>query len=166
MDHLYRFTLLFDKVQNCFPQLLLRVLNFLAVDVRNGAVECFKVDGEFMRFEDPFLAGEVSDVCGKEMVCYLIELLDAFDMDANNSFLLFEYTDGAIDLDVAELLVIEVTESLRKLVLVFVVEEDVESASIVVDFKLGTHGLLYATEESPTDDDVINWVTFEFANVI
>ena len=119
-----------------------------------------------MRFEDPFLAGEVSDVCGKEMVCYLIELLDAFDMDANNSFLLFEYTDGAIDLDVAELLVIEVPESLRKLVLVFVVEEDVESAGIVVDFKLGTHGFLYATQDSSTDDDVINWVTFEFANVI
>ena len=80
------------------------------------------------------------------MVCHLIELFDAFDVGANDSFLFFEDTDSSIDLDVTELLVVEVSEGGRHLVLAFMVKEDVESTRIIVDFKLGAHWLFYSTE--------------------
>lgn len=80
------------------------------------------------------------------MVCHLIELLDAFDMCANDSFLFFKHTDGAVNLYVAELFVIEVTKSGGHLVLAFVVEEHIEGPCVVVDFKLGTHWFFYAAK--------------------
>ena len=100
------------------------------------------------------------------MVGKLVELLYPLDMSANYSFFLLKDPDIAVYFHIAKLVIVKILECGWDLVLAFVVEKDVKSACVVVNFKLSTHRLLDATQKSAADDDVGYRIAFKFTNVI
>jgi hypothetical protein len=102
----------------------------------------------------------------QEMVGKLVELLDPLDMSANYSFFLLKDPDIAVYFHIAKLVIVKILECGWDLVLAFVVEKDVKSACVVVNFKLSTHRLLDATQKSAADNDVGYRVSFELTDVI
>ena len=100
------------------------------------------------------------------MVRELVELLYAFDVSAYDGLLFLKNTDVPVDLGIAELVVVEVAEGCRDLVLAFVVEQNVESACDVINLELSPHGLLNAAQETANQDDVVYGVAVKLANVV
>lgn len=100
------------------------------------------------------------------MVGHLVKLIDSFYVRADNCFLFFEDPNVPVNLGVAELFVLEVPKRGWNLVFAFVVEEDEEGAGVVVDFELRAHRLFHSADESAGEDNVIDRVPFEFADVV
>ena len=100
------------------------------------------------------------------MVCQLIKFFNAFYVSPYDSLLLFKDPDISINFHVCKLLVMEVPERSGDLIFSFVIEEDVKCSSVVVDLKLGSHRLLYSSENSSAKDDIVDWISIIFANII
>ena len=100
------------------------------------------------------------------MIGHLIKLLNALDVCTNDSLLLLEHSDIPVDLSISELLIVEISESSRHLILTLVVEKHMEGAGVVVNLKLRPHWLFYAFQQSANDNDVIDWVSVELAHIV
>ena len=100
------------------------------------------------------------------MVCELVELRDPLYMGSNYCLFFFENSDVAVNLRVAELIVLEVPQRGRNLVFAFMIEQDEEGAGVVIDLELGPHRFLYSTDQTTGKNDVVNGVTFEFTDVV
>ena len=105
-------------------------------------------------------------VSRQEVIGHLVKLLNALDVCADDSLLFFEDSDVTVHFSVAELIIIEVPQRCRHLVLALVVEDDVERASVVIDFELSAHRFLNSTKKSAHKDDVIDRISIKLANVI
>lgn len=77
-----------------------------------------------------------------EVVGHFIKLVDPFYVSSYYGLLLFKHPNVPIYLGIAELLILKVSQSCGHLVLALVIEEDVESTRVVIDLKLGPHGLI------------------------
>ena len=100
------------------------------------------------------------------MIRHFIKLLDPFDERAHDSLLFLEDADVAVDLCVAKLVIVEVPKCCRYLVLALMVEEHVERARVIVDFELCAHRLLDPAEQSACQDDVVDGISVELADVV
>lgn len=101
------------------------------------------------------------------MIGDLFEALDALDVRADDGLLLLEHPDVAVDLRIRELLILERLECRRYLILSLVVKHHVVRAGRVIDFELGAHWLIDASQEAAGQDDVSHWVaTFELTNIV
>ena len=100
------------------------------------------------------------------MIGHLIKLLNALDVCTNDSLLFFEHSNIPVDLSISELLIVKVSESSRHLILTLVVEKHMEGAGIVVNLELRPHWFFNALEQSANYDDVIDWVSVEFAHIV
>lgn len=106
------------------------------------------------------------DISSQEVVSHLVELLNTLDVSAHNSLLFFEDPDVAVDLSVAELVVVEVPQRSWYLVLALVVEKYKEGASVVIDLKLSPHRLFYSSDEPARQYYVVYGLTFKLADII
>lgn len=129
--------------------------------VRLVVVHC-----QLPRLENALFANAVGYIGGQEVICHLVKLLDALDMRPNDRLFLFEDANVSIHFSVAELIVVEVAQRGRHLVFSLVVEKDMESTCIVINLKLSAHGFLYASQQSADQDDVVDGVAVELANVV
>ena len=68
----------------------------------------------------------------QKVVCYFLKLLNCSNMCSNNSLLLLVYSDCSEDLSIHELLVPEVSECRWQLSLILLIENDLDSVSIVI----------------------------------
>lgn len=100
------------------------------------------------------------------MVGDFIELLNPFDVGAYDSLLLFKHSDRSIDFDVHEALVVEVLQGDRHLVFSLLVEDYFKAASVIVDFKEGTHGLLLLSGHTAHNNDLIDGVTVDLTDIV
>ena len=64
----------------------------------------------------------VRHICGQEVICQLIKLFYSLDVRPDDRLLFLENTNVAIDFCVAKLIVIEITQGSRHLVLALMVE--------------------------------------------
>ena len=78
------------------------------------------------------------------MVCQLIKFFDSLDVGSNDGLLLLEDPDVSINFHISKLLVLEISESSRNLILTLVIKQDVEGASVIIYFKLSPHRLFYS----------------------
>jgi len=100
------------------------------------------------------------------MVGHFVELLNPFDVGAYDSLLLFKHSDRSVDLNVHEALVVEILQGDRHLVFSLLVEDDFEAASVIVDFKEGTHGLLLLSGHTAHNNDLVDGVTIDLADIV
>ena len=100
------------------------------------------------------------------MVRQLIKFFDSLDMGSNNGLLLLEDPDISINFHISKLLVLEISESCGNLVLTLVIKQDVEGASIIVNFKLSPHRFFYSPQNSTTKNNVIYRISIIFTNII
>jgi len=121
---------------------------------------------ELSWLQNALLPDAVSNISTQKVVGHLIELLDALDMSAHYGLLFFENPDIAVDLCVAELIVVEVPQSRWYLVLSLVVEQHEEGASVVIDLELRPHRLLHSSNQPASQNYVVDRFTFELANIV
>ena len=100
------------------------------------------------------------------MVCQLIKFFDSLDVGSNDGLLLLEDPDVSINFHISKLLVLEISESSRNLILTLVIKQDVEGTSVIIYFKLSPHRLFYSPENSTTKNDVIYRISIIFTNII
>ena len=89
--------------------------------------------------------------------------VDALYVRANDSLFFLEDSDIAVHFHIRELLVLEVLQRGRNLVLALVVEQHIESSRVVVYFELRTHRLLDPSQDAADQNDVVDRVTVVFA---
>ena len=121
---------------------------------------------KFSWLEHTLFSDAMCYICTQKVICHLIKLLNALYMGTHNSFLFFENSNVAIDLSIAELIIAEIPQSSWHLIFTLVVKQNMECPCVVIDFKLCSHGFFYTSKESTDQDDVIDGVTVELANVI
>ena len=100
------------------------------------------IKSKLSRFQDAFLSNAVSCIGRKEMIGHLIELFNSLNVGSNNCLFFFEDSNIAVHFGVAKLFILEVSERSWHLIFSFMIEQDIESTSIIVDFELSPHGLL------------------------
>jgi hypothetical protein len=82
---------------------------------------------QFFGREDTLQSDLMGNECLQKVVGNLLKLLNASDVSTHDSLLLLKHPEGAENLHIGELLVIEVFEGLREKTLVFLIEEDFAS---------------------------------------
>lgn len=100
------------------------------------------------------------------MVRHFVKLLNLLDVGPNNRFLFFKHSDRSVDLHVHKVLVIEILESNRHLILSLLVEDDLKRARVIVDFKESAHGLLLLGSDAANDDDLVDRVAIDLTDVV
>ena len=96
----------------------------------------------------------MSDEDLQEMVRHFLKLLNLSDVCPHNRLLFLINADGSEHLCIHELAVIKVSQGRRQLTLLFLIENDLGCASIIVDLKDDSHLLLAAGDHSSDDDDL------------
>ena len=96
----------------------------------------------------------MSDEDLQEVVGHFLKLLNLSDMCPHNRLLFLIHSDGSEHLSVHELAVIKVPQGRRQLTLLFLIENDLGCASIIVDLEDNSHLFLAARYYSSYDDDL------------
>lgn len=100
------------------------------------------------------------------MICDLIHFINFLDVSANNCFLFLEDSDRSIYLHVHVLFIIKVLEGNRYFIFTLLIEDNFEGTSVIANFKERTHWLLLFVDDSANDDNLIDLITIDFANII
>ena len=124
------------------------------------------VHRQFSGLQNAFLSDAVGNVSAQEVVRHFVKLFNPLDMRAYDGLFFFEDPNVSVDFGIAKLVVIEIAEGSRDLILTLMVKEDMESACVVIDLELGSHGLLDSTQQAADEDDVVNGVAVKLANVV
>lgn len=91
----------------------------------------------------------------KIVVGHFLEPFNASNVCPYDRLLFFVHSDSTEDLCIRELGVVEVLQSWRLLALVLLIEDDLASGRVVVDFKLYAHWLFRAGNYSAHNDDLV-----------
>jgi hypothetical protein len=86
------------------------------------------------------------DISTQEVVSQFIKFVNPLDMCTHNCLLFFKHSDITIYFSIAELIVLEVFQGHRDLVFSLMVEQYMESAGVIINFKLGSHGLFNSSQ--------------------
>lgn len=121
---------------------------------------------QFTGLQNTFLSDAVGNVSAQKVVRQLVKLFNSLDMRSYDRFFFFEDSNVPVDFGIAKLVVIEISEGGRDLILTLMVKENVESACVVINLELGSHGLLNSTQQTADEDDVVNGVAVKLANVV
>ncbi len=100
------------------------------------------------------------------VVSEFLILIELLDMRTHYGLILLEHSDVSIELGIAELFIIEILERQGNLVFRLMVEDDKVSARVVIDLELGPHGFLDLLQEAAHQDDVVDRVPIELADVV
>lgn len=112
--------------------------------------------------EQALLANHVSSEGAQEVMSDLLRV-DALYVGADDGLLFLEDSNVAVHLHIRELLVFEVLQGGRYLVLTLVVEQYIEGARVVVYFKLSAHRLFDSSQDAADENDVVDRVAVIFA---
>lgn len=112
------------------------------------------------------LADAVSHEHLQQMVRHLVKLLNLLNMRANDCLLLLKDSDGPIDLHIHETLIVEIFESHWNLVFSLLVEDNLEYTSVVRNLEECAHGLLLFADHAAHDNDLIDLISIDLADVI
>ena len=100
------------------------------------------------------------------MVANFIKFLNALNVRPDDRLLILEHSDVSVDFYIGELLVVEVSEGGRHLILALVIEEDVIGMSVIINLELGPHWLLKSPKQSTHHYHIIHWLPIELADVV
>lgn len=78
------------------------------------------------------------------MVSYLFKIGYSLDMHSDYCFLFFKNSDVAIYLDVVKLLIMEIPQCYRNLMLSLVIEYDMKCACVIIDLECCPHRFFHS----------------------
>ena len=100
------------------------------------------------------------------MIGQFIKFRYSFYMSTHNCFFLFKHSNVAIYFYIGELFVMEISQCSRHLVFTFVIKQYVEGACVVINFELCPHRLLYSSQDSAAQNNIVDRVPVVFTHII
>jgi hypothetical protein len=100
------------------------------------------------------------------MVGQLVKLFNPLYVCSNYCFFFFENSDIPVNFCIAKLVVLKVSQGSGNLIFSLVIKKYKECACVVIYFELCSHRLLNTTNQSPSQNYVIDGISFKLTNVV